>query len=227
MRSILLICAAICMTMAVSAESRIEGCTVNLEKDSANGFGFVFISEFIEIGPNACSRAFSACEGIKVVQRDSYLYRCTKQQPIIIPPTPMRPSRPNITNCDYQIETPEGFTDHFFSADGPNACAKAKKKCDIGLLQQRIGAMIFGDAWCTKVFGPITNLPPRTREPVVVSVTCIVDLVAGRMSRPTGNFFTATAEGVTHGEARSWACQLAHDDCQAHVRGAMRCEERL
>ncbi len=225
MRNILLICAALLMTIVANAESRIEGCTVNLEKKSRGHHGFQFVRAFTEYGWNACDNASLKCNRAKYDHPRSYLYQCTK--------APVR--RPQIQSCQFRIETEFGDTFDNFTFHGPRACETAKRECEKTLHHQRRNGMIHSRAWCVQVFGQVT--PPHNPRPLprprpghghgrFESASCTVDLVAGRRSRRTGNSFTASAQARNHREARQRACIDAMRKCQTQVRGAMRCEER-
>jgi hypothetical protein len=218
MKNILLIAAALFITVAANAQRGPRGgsCTINLEREAYRGSGYRFVQSFTEFGRFACEDAQQRCRNAKFDRAFSYEYRCEKDFS----------TRPVVKTCEYRIETRRGFTSDRFSVSGVRPCQTAKQRCEDELSYQRRWGMVGLRATCVQTSGTSRPTPRPTPTPRLVSASCSVDLLAGRVGRRTGNVYTSTQSARNYTEARQRACNNALAQCDRVKRGTMRCEIR-
>lgn len=204
MKNLILVAAAILMSVAANAQ---RDCTYNLERNTFNGFSFV--QSFTRFGFDSCADAYDACEDERFNRSRYWNFRCERDF-----------SAPRVKTCEFRIQTRRGFQAGRFSYTGTRPCPEARRRCQQELDYQRRWGRVGRAAECVRTSG--RNPAPRPGR--LVTRTCSVELLAGRVGRPTGNVYTGTGTARNGEEARQRACADARTQCNAVARGTMRCE---
>lgn len=197
-----------------------QSCTATLEKKFDDwSTNYYFVDSFTEYGPNACLEASETCETEKFGKWDSWKYRCVVERPT-------RPTPAPVPSCTYQIEAGRRGNRRLvgqpFHAIGFNACRFAQLECEDELDQLRRFGRVGPFAECVQVSGGGRPDP----RPITYTRSCTAELIAGRVGRPTGNIFQATATARSSSEAEQRACNDALAQCRPFERGSLRCQIR-